>query len=130
MAHEFHVDKESGRLDMQTSGSVLVDEADEIVEEAKRLCHEHSLRDVLLQLGHVRTDTDDLTLYKIGRAWAEFARGRVRTAFVKGHFPELDHFVGEVVREHGVAWAIFDTRAEAEVWLSREKTPADPLDRA
>ena len=129
MAHEFHVDKESGRLDMRTSDSICVDEADLIVEEAKRLCRKHSIRSVLLELGHVHTDTDDLALYKIGRGWAQFARGRVRTAFVKGHFPELDRFVGEVVREHGVAWALFDTRVEAELWLGRKMTPAGPLDR-
>jgi len=126
VAHEFHVDKESGRLDIRTSGSVSCDESDLIVEKAKPLCREHSLGSVLLDLAHVGTDTDDLALYKIAREWAEFARGRIRTAFVKGHFPELDRYVGDVVREHGVAWALFDTRVEAELWLSRRVTPVGP----
>jgi hypothetical protein len=99
-------------------------------ETGERLCREHSIRSVLVELEHIKADMDDLALYKVARRWAEFARGRVRTAFVKGHFPEMDTFVGEVVREHGVAWSLFETRAEAELWLSRKMTPTGPLDRA
>jgi hypothetical protein len=109
---------------------VTVEDADAIIEDAKRLCRKHSLREVLLELGHVGTDADDLALYKIARGWAEFARGRVRTAFVKGRFPELDRYFGEIIREHGVAWALFDTRVEAELWLGRKMTPIGPLDHA
>ena len=130
MPYVFTVDRDIGRLDLRTSGSVTVEEADAIVDEAKRLCRKHSIRSVLLELGHVGTATDDLALYKIGRSWAEFARGRVRTAFVKGHFPELDRYIGEIIREHGVAWALFETRAEAELWLGRKMTPIGPVDQA
>jgi hypothetical protein len=128
MPCEFDVDKGSSRLYVRTSGSMTGVEAMQMVEEAERLCSEHAVKDLLLELGHVLTETDDLTLYKMTRGWAEFARGRVHTAFVRGPIPDLDKYVGEILREHGVAWKLFDTRAEAELWLSRKMTPAGPLD--
>ena len=94
MPYVFTVDREDGRLDLRTSGSVTVEEADAIVDEAKRLCRKHSIRSVLLELGHVGTETDDLALYKIGRSWAEFARAifdRAGIACAVADIPSSDY---------------------------------------
>jgi len=130
VAHEFHVNVESRRLDVLTSGTLTLKEAEEMVEDAGRLCRERALKSMLVELDFRIANVDDLGLYRIARAWAEFARGRIRTAFVKGNFPELDRYFGEIVREHGVAWALFETRVEAELWLGRKLTPAGPIDGA
>lgn len=130
MGHEIHVDKEAGRLDLRTSGSVSTDEAEQIAAKAERLCREHSLRSALIELEHVDIDVDDLAFYKLARRWAELARGRVRTAFVKGRFPQLEGYVSEVIQQHGVSLALFETRADAVLWLSRKMTPTGPLDGA
>jgi len=130
VAHEFQVDIESRRLDILTSGTLSLKEAEELIEGAERLCRRHALKSVLVDLHYRIANLDDLALYRIACGWAEAARGRMRTAFVKGNFPELDRYFGEVAREHGVAWGLFETRAEAELWLGRKMTPAGPLDGA
>jgi len=130
VAHEFHVDKAASRLDIKTSGILSPEEADELIEGASRLCRKHALKGVLVDLNYSIANLDDLGLFRIGKAWAGSARGRIRTAFVKGNYPDLDRYFGEIVREHGVAWALFETRDEAELWLDREMTPAGPIDGA
>jgi hypothetical protein len=117
MPHEFYVDRGASRLDVRTWGTLSADEEKDLVEGVTRQCRAHSLARVLVDLNYVAVEPDDLALYRIGRIWADFARGRVRTAFVMGNFPELDRFVGEVMREKGAAWGLLKTKAEAEAWL-------------
>ncbi|MHC5054019.1 MAG: hypothetical protein ACYTKD_04800 [Planctomycetota bacterium] len=130
MPYRLEVDGESGRLLAWTSGTVSEEESDRLVEDAKRLCRKHSLRSVLIELDHTSTGTDDLAVYRLARSWAEFARGRVRTAMVLGHLPEVDRYFGDILREHGVKLGLFDSRVEAEVWLGRKMTPIGPLGHA
>ena len=130
MPHEFHVDGEASRLDVRTWGTLSTEEVDDLVEESMRQCRAHSLEQVLLDLNYLAVEPDDLLLYRISRTWAEFARGRVRTAFVMGNFTDLDRFVGEIVRDTGATWCLLRTRAEAETWLEAPAVPAAGDDRA
>jgi hypothetical protein len=126
MPHEFRVDVGHDRLYVRTSGSVSVAEADEMIEEARRLLRRRPVAGVLLELDHDHTETDDLALYRIARAYSEFASGRLPTAFVGGRFPGLDRYFEDVLRDQGVECALFGTRDEAERWLDRGETPARP----
>jgi hypothetical protein len=128
MAYRFEVDVESARLLAWTSGVVSEAESDALVDEAKRLCGEHSLTSVLIELDHSSTGADDLALYRIARNWSGFARGRVRTAMVMGQLPETERYFGDVLRERGVKLGFFASRGEAELWLGRKRTPMNPVD--
>ena len=69
---------------------------------------------------------DDLAFYRVARIWADFARGRVRTAFVKGNHPDLDRYFANAINEQGAASQLFETRAEAELWLAQDAALTDP----
>jgi len=130
VAHEFHVDGEGRWLSLLTSGSLTLEEAEEIAEDAGRLCRKHGLKNVLVELDLSVDGVDDLAFYRVARIWADFARGKVRTAFVKGKHPDLDRYFANAINEQGAASELFETRAEAELWLARDAAPAGPPDGA
>ena len=125
MAHEFHMDDEGRWLNLVTSGTLTLEEAEEIAEDGARLCRKHGLKKVLVDLDMNVDGVDDLAFYRVARIWADFARGRVRTAFVKGNHPDLDRYFANAINDQGAASKLFETRAEAELWLTRDAKAAE-----
>jgi len=125
VAHEFQVDEERRRLVLLTSGTLTLEEAEEIAEDGARLCRKHGLMGVLVELDMSVEGVDDLAFYRIARIWADSARGRVRTAFIKGNHPDLDRYFANAIDEQGAASKLFETKAEAESWLAQDVKPAE-----
>jgi len=125
VAHEFHVDGEGRWLTLLTSGTLTLEEAEEIAEDGARLCRRHGLKNVLVVLDLQVDGVDDLAFYRLARIWADSARGGVRTAFVKGNHPDLDRYFADAINEQGAAAKLFETTAEAEDWLAQDVKPAE-----
>ncbi|MHC5054018.1 MAG: STAS/SEC14 domain-containing protein [Planctomycetota bacterium] len=120
MPHEFSVDEEKARLSVRIAGPGSLDDAKSTIPRMLKLCDEHGLTSVLLDLRGVGWHPDDLTLHQMGGMYEGFADKGTRIAVVGGKVPEAEEFFGVSARERGADMRVFATVAEAEAWLDGE----------
>ncbi len=123
MSHGLSVDDGKSRLTVRIAGPGSLDDARATIPGMLKLCDNHGLTSILLDLREVGWHPDDLTLYQMGSMYKGFAAKGTRIAVVGGKVPEAEEFFGVAARERGTHMRVFATEAEAEAWLDGEAAP-------